>query len=150
VDDPDGMILQLGRSHRGESAKTGRNQGVRLDYPHSQDIVRARLKGLKNNGKVFPISAAIYRKWWWWAASRVGVLQPPHACRHTGASYDLASGYRTYDQVAKRGRWAADKAMQRYAQIHKWVTAVASQPQWVRHKGQKLLDTRAPRALVAT
>ena len=89
----------MGKSSRGESSKTGRNQGVRLDYPHSHAIIRRRVKGLQPKEKAFPIKANDYRKWWHWAVAKVGVSQPPHSCRHTGASYDVAMGYRTMEQA---------------------------------------------------
>ncbi len=45
-------ILRLGSSSRGESTKTGRDQGVRLDSPHSSEIVRrlAAKAGPKRKG----------------------------------------------------------------------------------------------------
>ena len=142
--------------------KTGRDQGVLLDYPHSIDIVTRRLEAIKmgrkrnpkkprpkGGEKLFPISPAVYRKWWEWAAKRNGVKQPPHTCRHTAASHDLYTGYRTQAQILRRGRWQADKSVQRYAQTHKWAVAVAQQSTEVMMKGQAILAKRLPRPTVA-
>ena len=145
------MILFFGASLRGESAKTGRNQGVRLDYPHSVERLRSRLRTASSpSDRVFPIKLEQYRKWWDWAAARAGVSESPHSCRHTGASHDLASGYRTQQQVMRRGRWLADKSIARYAQTHKWVAAIARQNKAVRARGAAILRGRRPRARKAT
>ena len=39
----DETVLFLGRAHRGESAKTGREQGVRIDWGYVRDLIRRRL-----------------------------------------------------------------------------------------------------------
>eukprot|EP00972_Heterocapsa_arctica_P071514 10565376-Heterocapsa_arctica.AAC.1 len=57
-------MLKFGASHRGESSKTGRDQGVRVDWPHTRRLLRQRCSGKKPDQKVFQISAATYRKWW--------------------------------------------------------------------------------------
>eukprot|EP00972_Heterocapsa_arctica_P030067 4432023-Heterocapsa_arctica.AAC.1 len=49
--DMDVTILKFGRSDRGESSKTGRNQGVRLDWPWSRRILRERCRGRKPHQK---------------------------------------------------------------------------------------------------
>ena len=128
-------VLRLGRSVRGESTKTGRDQTVRIDYPHSVAILRRRRQGQPAAARVFPIAGAVYDKWWRWAAKECGVDRPPHSARHTGASHDLASGYRSQDQVKRRGRWLADKSVIRYAKTGDWISAVEAQPKWVREKG---------------
>ena len=92
-------FLDLGRSSRGERSKPGRDQGVSLDEPYSKDIVRARLKGLAPNDKLFPITSSQCRQWWGRAADAfLGKDRQqcsPHAARHTGASRDLATGCRS-------------------------------------------------------
>lgn len=139
------VVLRLGRSDRGESVKTGRDQTVRLDFPHSAAIVRARCKGRPSSARVFDITSEEYNRWWSWAASRCGVHRPPHSVRHTGAARDLATGYRTQEQVKRRGRWLADKSVARYARTGDWVAACAAQGAAIVQRGRQLLAQRAPR-----
>ena len=75
----------------------------------------------------------------------MGADAPPHSARHTGASVDLARNYRTLDQVKRRGRWSADKSVERYAKTGAWIAAEATQPRWVRERGGALLGQRAAR-----
>ena len=149
VDTSDEVILTFGNSTAGDSTKTGRNQGVRLDYPHSHDIIRQYCKGKKNAERVFPTTLPTYTKWWWWAAAFAGVQLPPHSVRHTGASRDLAEGYRTFAQVQRRGRWASEKSVLRYAKTHLWAAAKATTRDDIRVAGQAILATRKPRPMVA-
>ena len=139
------VVLLFGRSRRGEAAKTGREQGVRLDWPHSETIVRRRCEGLRPKDRVFGVSAAEYTSWWNWAAARVGVTRPPHSVRHTGAARDLAEGYRSLEQVRRRGRWVSDKSVARYGKTHAWVAATEEQPLQIREAGARLLAARKAR-----
>ena len=149
VDNGEEVALFFGRAHRGESAKTGRNQGVRLDFPHSIDIVRQRLVLARSDQtKLFPITSATYQKWWRLAAQKAGSTAPPHSCRHTGPSRDLATGYRDMPQVQRRGRWSAEKSVRRYAKTHAWIAVTKAQPPHVLSRGSELLGMRAPRPKV--
>ena len=149
VDDGVEVALFFGRAHRGESAKTGRNQGVRLDFPHSMDLVRQRVKlAASATTKLFPISSATYQKWWRLAAQQAGTTAPPHSCRHTGPSRDLATGYRNMLQVQRRGRWAAEKSVRRYAKTHAWIAVTKAQPPHVCSRGGELLGMRSSRPKV--
>ena len=139
------VVLRLGRSSRGESVKTGRDQAVRLDWPHSTAIVRRRCRGKRPQERVFPISAEAYSHWWAWAGERCGTSLPPHSARHTGAARDLAEGYRSLAQVKRRGRWLADKSVDRYAKTGDWVAACAAQGAAVLARGRALLAQRAAR-----
>ena len=94
---------------------------------------------------MFNITGKDYNRWWRWAAAEVGADAPPHNARHTGASVGLARNYRSLDQVKRRGRWNADKPVERYAKTGAWIAAEASQPRWVRERGGALLAQRAPR-----
>ena len=71
---------------------------------------------------------------------------PPHSARHTGASRDLSEGYRSLEDVMKRGRWQALASVHRYAKPHMWFAAIAKLPPEVKEKGDQLLAMRAPRA----
>ncbi len=146
------VALLLGRGHRGESTKSGREQGVVLDYPLACDIIRQYCSGKAPNAKVFPISIARYRVFWKEASLAVlgsaEAAGPPHTLRHSGASRDLSTNYRTFEQVKRRGRWKADDSVQRYARPHAWVRACISQPEEVRVRGKAILEGRLPRAAV--
>ena len=134
----------FGRAGRGESSKTGRNQGVVLDEPHSLQILQKRCEGLCPKDKVFNISREAARKWWLTAAKAVGGnIGPVHSCRHTGPSYDIVHQYRTLDQVMKRGKWKAISSVHRYAKPHTYTAAAAQQTDAVRERGAKILQARA-------
>ena len=152
-------VLLLGRSSRGESVKTGRNQGVRVDSDYAKEILARRLEEAKRRCKdpkklsrerVFPISKAKYRLLWNKASTALGINPgPPHGARHTGASRDVAEGYRTMLQVQRRGRWTADRSVLRYARTHDWIVATSQQPTAIKEKGQKLLAGRQGRPAIA-
>ena len=116
------------------------------------EILKRRNANLRNDERVFPISAATYAKWWRAALKHVlgsaDLRGPPHSARHTGASKDLATGYRTFAQVQRRGRWKTQVAVQRYARPHVWMAAEASVPKDVLDKGNALLSERPPRPKV--
>lgn len=144
----DKVILHLGRSSRGSRSKTGRDQGVILEDPYATSILRRRCEGLRPSDRVFSITPSQYRYWWRLAASSVlgkSYETSPHAARHTGASRDLASGYRTFEQVQRRGRWKVPGSVQRYARTHVWHSVEASLPTEVRARGDAILSQRERR-----
>jgi len=149
VDDDTEVALFFGRAHRGESAKTGRNQGVRLDGPHAMTIVRQQVECTAAPlDKLFPISNSTYQKWWRRAAQEAKCVSPPHSCRHTGPSRDLATGYRDVVQVQRRGRWLSEKSVRRYTKTHTWLAVTKNQPPHVRARGAALLNDRESRPSV--
>ena len=147
------VALLLGRGHRGESTKSGREQGVVVDSPFVCELVRQRCKDKQLCDKVFKLTMTKYRIFWKQAALAVlgnsEAAGPPHTLRHTGASRDLATQYRSFEQVKRRGRWKADESVQRYARPHAWFRACAGQPVAVRDKGALLLAARPARPAVA-
>jgi integrase len=154
MDDPeaDVMMLKFGASHRGESSKTGRDQGVRVDWPHTRRILRRRCAGKKPDQKVFQLSAAVYRKWWHRAGDAVlgpAAAGPPHSARHTGASRDLAQHYRDFSQIQRRGRWKTASSVQRYAKTLAFMEAVLRVPPAVKKEGDDILAGRPPRSVEA-
>ena len=56
MDDPEAdiMMLKFGASHRGESSKTGRSQGVRIDWPHTRRLLRRQCSGKKPGSTPLP------------------------------------------------------------------------------------------------
>ena len=149
----DQVVLMLGRSDRGDRSKTGRDQGVSLDDPYSRGVFLRRLQGLGPDAHVFPITAAQYRLWWGKAGRAVlggkAHVPSPHSARHTGASRDLAEGYRTFSQVQRRGRWKVPGSVQRYAKTHVWRAIECDLPHDVRTRGNDILRARPLRASCA-
>ena len=132
------------------TTKTGFNQGVRVDTPYAMQIIRDRVALCKSaDSKLFPITDRDYQKSWRKAAKFVGTTKPPHSCRHTGPSRDLATGYRSQPQVQRRGRWASEKSVRRYAKTHVWIRIQDEMPPWVQKRGAFLLSQRQPRPHVA-
>ena len=145
--------LLLGRGDRGEGCKSGRDQGVVMDEPHSYDILCRAIAGKKPDDRVFPISQMDYGNLWRKTAKELTgdprAAGTPHSARHTGASRDLTEGYRNLEQVMKRGRWKALNSVHRYAKPHAWYAALASLPQELRQQGDAILALRAPRPKTA-
>lgn len=142
--------LRLGVAERGESTKTGTRQGVRVDTPYVFDMLRRRTFGRKKSELLFNTNAARYRSAWDAAARKLGVqVGPPHSVRHSGPSNDAATGYRTIWQIQRRGRWASERSVLRYAKTHSWLEARARVPQHLMEQGSRLLQLRQPRPLVA-
>ena len=143
------MAVHLGRSERGESTKSGRDQGVVFEDPYAIEIMARRVKDLGKRDRVFPITTDAIRRWWNKARSELGLPEAPaHALRHTGPSRDLATGYRTFEQVQRRGRWKAMESVQRYARPHMWATVCGQVRQDIRQRGQSILAQRPARPAI--
>jgi len=98
------VALRLGVAERGEDTKTGSRQGVRLDYPHTMDIVMRRVSQKKPGDKLFDTTKSKYAAAWKKACRKLGLdLGPPHTVRHSGPSHDCFTGYRSMWQVQRRG-----------------------------------------------
>jgi len=144
------VAILLGIGSRGESTKTGRDQGVVFDAPICFDILQCMTKGKSPSDRVFSITGHEYRYWWSWASKKVTgdkhFAGPPHSARHTGASRDLSEGYRSLEDVMKRGRWQALASVHRYAKPHMWFACIAKLPIELKEKGDQILAKRVPRA----
>ena len=148
------VAAHFGQGERGERSKTGRGQGVIFKDPHVVAILSRRLEGLKPADRVFPMTFQRYGTWLRSAARGVcgadRQVGPPHSARHTGASRDLATGYRDFNQVERRGRCKADDSVQRYACPHVWLSVCSDQSVAILEQGRALLAQRASRPTVAT
>ena len=92
---------------------------------------------------VFPVTANVYRREWARGMKALGIpAAPPHSARHTGASVDAATGYRTLLQIQRRGRWSSDRSVVRYARTHDLIAAYTGVPGSIVEAGRKLLATR--------
>ena len=148
------VTLLLGVGARGESTKTGRNQGVVLDEPLSYTLLKKRCKNRKPHEKVFDrLTPLNYSQWWKWAARKAcgssSGAGKPHSARHTGPSRDLTLGYRSMETIMKRGRWKALTSIHRYAKPHAWYACLADLSAEERARGDAILAARAPRPAVA-
>ena len=146
--------LLLGVSSRGESSKTGRDQGVVLDEPHSFQILQQRCAGKRPHEKVFQrLTALNYGKWWRWAAQQAcgdsSGAGPPHSARHSGTSRDLTTGNRALEAILKRGRWKALTSVHRYAKPHAYYACLSRLSESEKLRGDTLLRQRAQRSVMA-
>ena len=84
------MALVFGVSSRGESVKTGHNQGVLVRRAVVADILLALKKDAGAN-KIFPITQEELRRVWHRVLRRLGLpfAGPPHSLGHSGPSEDL-------------------------------------------------------------
>ena len=141
------MSISLGVAERGESAKTGRQQGVRPDTPFVRDLLMRRKASVKPHEKIFKLNVNQYRNCFAAARKELGLpLKKPHGIRHTGPSRDAATRYRTRPQHGRRGGWLSDKSVLRYAKTHSYVGARAETPLHILGRGAKIGDGRAQRS----
>lgn len=151
------VAVMLGAAERGESAKTGRRQGVRPDFPRSVQILANKKKQKQPGDKVFQISAQSYEQAWRRAEARLQAepgcsgfhLGPLHSVRHSGPSRDAYQAYRSIWQIQRRGRWASEKSCLRYAKTHLYTSALARTPSPLLERGQQLMQARGKRAVDA-
>ena len=145
--DNDRVVLLLGRSRRGESSKTGRDQGVGLEDQYARKIINRRVAHLRPHQKVFDIKASHFRALWKEVADAVTgdqkLVGPPHSLRHTGASRDIASGRRSIEDIMIRGRWKVLASVSRYAKVHAWVEAYERQSERIKKEGGAILRLRS-------
>lgn len=109
------LAMVFGAAERGESVKTGFNQGVITRRGVITDIILA-LKQEAGDNKIFPMNQEKVRQKWHKTlrAHGLGFAGPLHALRHSGPSEDLARGRSTLENVRRRGRWKAMESVQRY------------------------------------
>ena len=79
----------------------------------------ARLKSLRSAEKMlWPMNLEEFGKFFHGALKTLGLDHlgiTLYSLRHAGASWDLLTGRRSYEQVKDRGGWKTDTSMQRYA-----------------------------------
>ena len=132
--------LLFGRRHRGESVKTGQEQGVKLESPLLCRLLAERAASLQPSDKVFEVTPETFRRHWREVAEALGMswFPPPHCLRHTGPSEDAFSGRRTLEDIRRRGRWSQIKSVQRYAKPHALVSHRAQLDPAVKARGSWL------------
>ncbi len=136
----------LGVADRDEYNKTGRRQGVIVDYPDVAEILVSRKAARKSHELIYDLTVHEYRD----ALRRVGNslnfdIGPPHSVRHSGPSEDAAFGYRTIWAIQRRGRWSSERSVLRYAKTHSLLEARSRVPEDLLAEGRQLLAARPPR-----
>ena len=140
------VALRLGVPERGESAKTGRHQGVVVDRPHVARLLLDRKSKCLPHEKVFKSNQDRYRQKLHDAEKRLGfTIGPAHSVRHSGPSHDCLTGYRSLSQVQTRGRWKSEKSVLRYAKPHTLIAVRARFSAETLAAGQQLLNQLQPR-----
>ena len=155
--DGDDWVIRLGIKERKEKTKTGSHQGVRVDWPGTEAMLKKRTARRAPDEKLFSITSASYRQAWHEAGlalkKRIGidsfVIGPPHSVRHSGPSRDSATGYRSIWQIQRRGRWQSEKSVMRYAKTWAWTTTKSRTPAAVLDRGSQLLKERGLRQPMA-
>ena len=136
------VALLFGRRHRGESVKTGQEQGVKLESSLLSRLLAERVKDMEPEERIFNLTADVFRREWRQAAVALGMpwFPPPHCLRHTGPSEDASSGRRTLEDIRRRGRWTQPKSVQRYSKPHALVMHKARLTEKVKSRGEWLED----------
>lgn len=113
----------LGDPSRGESVKTGVDQGAEFRRPWVNRILRNYMRGRKGL-KVFPFDMEQCRKGFGRRLRRSGVpnVKGPHISRHSAAADIVAKADRgdagVLERVGRAGRWADVRSCQVYAKAH--------------------------------
>ena len=134
------VALLFGRRHRGESVKTGQEQGVKIESPLLVLILAERAARMQPTDKVFRITSDTFRQQWRKAAVALGMpwFPPPHSLRHSGPSEDATTGRRSMEDIRRRGRWLQAKSVQRYAKPHALIVHRARVPKEIMARGAHL------------
>jgi len=124
------MAIALGVSVRGESSKTGSNQGVVIRRGLVTDLLLALREAAPEGGRVFPITQADFRRQWHTVCRHLGLewAGPPHRLRHSGPSEDIARERTSLELVRRRGRWKSMQSVQRYSKTFALVKFRARMP----------------------
>lgn len=145
---PSGPVaLSLGVAERGDSTKTGPEQGVVASRPWVVNWVRAfakRRSGDSRRDRFFAISRAQYEDHFSAVVQELrlgkfGLRITPHSARHAGATIDALIHDKGLRYIQDRGRWAAPASVKRYAKPYLIVRQNARLPvEWL-DKGSKCL-----------
>jgi len=141
VDDQIIVALRLGPRVRGESTKTGSDQGVIIERGWIASwLVAFRVRRVARDAAlIFSVPTAEFRARFHEQQRRLGIdVGPPHRLRHGGAACMLARGDAP-TTVKLRGRWRSDKSLRRYGKTHVLVSQRASLPAAVLDLGRRFL-----------
>ena len=132
------VAILLGRRHRGESVKTGQEQGVAVDDPVVAALIAHRVSGLRPDDKVFDTSAVKAGRVWReiLADHNLSWVGPMHTLRHSGPSHDCLNKRRSIAEIQRRGRWSQAKSMARYSKPHALIIHESRVPKVIRARGR--------------
>ena len=133
----------------GVSSKTGvYDDSLLIDgpaFPWMPDLLAKLLRSRSPGAKLFDVS---YNTWnaKFAQAARAAGLQPLlpvtlHQLRHGGASHELLVKARPQDEVKKRGRWATDQAVRRYAKGGRIQEQLNALPKTIQDVARRCMDT---------
>ena len=123
--DGDEFAISLGRRHRGDSTKTGTDQGVIVDRIWLGELLAGWEQRVHNGDLLWTIDPGLYRKQWVEAKDEAGLgwLGPAHSVRHSGPALQAYLNQRSLESIRRRGRWTSLGSVQRYTKTHKLVEA---------------------------
>ena len=136
------VALLFGRRHRGESVKTGQDQGVCVEDEFVARAIAGLVEGRPRDENIFGFSSSHFRKVWAKALEALDLqwVGPPHTLRHSGPSFDASTGRRDLEQTRRRGRWKQLKSVERYAKGHALTMHLSRLPRHLKEKGRELKD----------
>jgi len=70
----------------------------------------------------------------------LGVSFVPYQCRHSGPSWDRVKGYRTLQEIQKRGRWKASRSVNRYEKAGKLLAEYMDLPANLRTRAEQAVQ----------
>ena len=121
-----------------------------MDSPYVVGILARRKGERQPKDKLLDSAAARFRKLWYEVAKVLEhAVGPPHSVRHSGPAHDVGGGYRTLWQAQRRGRWASEKSVQRYAKTHTWVEQRSRVKPATMEEGRHIWESRAQRPTIA-
>ena len=130
--------LFFGVRERGEKSKTGTNQGLVLQFPLVNELLKLLKVGLAPGDLLFPLSPSQFCEQWWATLRELNMewAGPPHNLRHSGAACFVEQGS-GLEEARRRGRWASPASVQRYTKTHFLVRHRARAPTSVLEEGAK-------------
>jgi hypothetical protein len=135
----------LGDITRGESVKTGVDQGVEFQRRWVNRILGRYVRG-RGGQKVFPFSMVTYRKGFQrrLRRSRVTGVTGPQRFRHSAAAKMVAEAgpedKGVFERLRRRGRWADLRSVQVYSKTHLLTRILARLDSEVLRRGAYLME----------
>ena len=144
------VVQSLGDPLRGESVKTGVDQGVEYTEGWIVKMLRAYRRRRKKSDRMFSFSSKRYNRGFQQRLKKFGARpqRGVYVLRHSGAANYVARALReekeevnaVLEKGRRRGRWANLKSMQVYTKTHLLARSIASLRPDVLRRGAYLLD----------
>lgn len=136
------VALVLGPRSRGETKKTGSDQGVEVEDLFVRRSLYHMCVGRPATELVFPFDQSHFRREW--ARSRryedcLDATGSPHSIRHSRPSEEARDKTRSLEEIRRRGRWRHEKSVARYSKEYCLVRHLASLKPGVRVKSEEIL-----------